>query len=73
VILYTERASQKGIVIGEGGRTIRQIGGLARRRLETLLGEPVYLDLWVKTLPKWRSDARTLRRLGFHVPPETSP
>jgi GTP-binding protein Era len=73
VILFTERESQKGIVVGRGGRTIKQIGSQARRRIETLLGEPVYLDLWVKTLPKWRSDPSTLRRFGFHFPPETAP
>jgi GTP-binding protein Era len=70
VTLYTERDSQKGMVVGRGGRMIRTIGSRARLRIEAFLQEPVYLDLWVKTLPKWRSDAGALRRLGFHLPPE---
>jgi GTP-binding protein Era len=72
VILYVERDSQKGIVVGKGARTIRRIGTLARNRIEALLQQPVYLDLWVKTLANWRSDAGALRRFGFHLPPETS-
>ncbi len=72
VILYVERDSQKGIVVGSGGRTIKRIGTLARKRIETLLQQPVYLDLWVKTLANWRSEPGALRRFGFHLPPETS-
>jgi GTP-binding protein Era len=70
VIIYIERDSQKGIVVGRGGRMIKHIGSQARSRIEAFLGEPVYLDLWVKTLPKWRSEPAALRRFGFHVPPE---
>jgi GTP-binding protein Era len=70
VILYIERDSQKGIVVGKGGRMIKRIGSQARRRIEAFLEEPVYLDLWVKKLPKWRSEPSALRRLGFHLPPE---
>jgi GTP-binding protein Era len=69
VALYTERESQKAIVVGKGGRMIREIGVQARRRIEAFLGTPVYLDLWVKTLPRWRSRAAVLRRLGFEAPP----
>jgi GTP-binding protein Era len=72
VILYTERESQKAIVVGQGGRVIREIGSQARRRIEGFLGVPVYLDLWVKTLPRWRSRANMLRRLGFDTPPTRS-
>lgn len=72
VTLYTERHSQKGIVVGRGGRTIRAIGAHARHRIEAFLGAPVYLDVWVKTLPKWRSRPGTLRRLGFEAPPTRS-
>ncbi len=68
VILYVERESQKGMVIGKRGRTIKAIGSDTRARLEAFLGTPVYLDLWVKTLAKWRSDAKALRRFGFSVP-----
>ncbi len=65
VTLLVERDSQKGIVIGRGGRTLKAIGQQARTRLESLLGEPVYLDCWVKVLPNWRRDAASLDRLGF--------
>jgi GTP-binding protein Era len=68
IAIHVERASQRGIVIGAGGRTIRAIGTDARRRIEQLLGQPVYLDLWVKVLPNWRSRPQALRRLGFPVP-----
>jgi len=71
VVIYVERDSQKGMVVGRAGRMIKQIGSRARERIEAFLGEPVYLDLWVKTLPKWRSEPGALRRLGFQVPPET--
>jgi GTP-binding protein Era len=65
VTLLVERDSQKGIVIGRGGRTLKAIGQQARIRLESLLGEPVYLDCWVKVLPNWRRNAASLDRLGF--------
>jgi GTP-binding protein Era len=68
VTLFVERESQKGIVIGQGGRTIRAIGAHARARVEELLGAPVYLDSWVKVLPNWRRNAAALSRLGFPEP-----
>jgi len=71
VIIYIERDSQKGMVVGRGGQMIKRIGSQARQRIEAFLGEPVYLDLWVKILPKWRSEPAALRRFGFLVPPET--
>lgn len=67
-VVYVERSSQKGIVIGEGGRRIRSIGTRARRRLESLMERRVYLDLWVKVLPKWRKKEKELARLGFGPP-----
>lgn len=69
VIVHVERESQKGIVIGEGGRTVKRIGRLAREAVERLLGQRVYLELWVKVLPNWRKSRGMLRRLGF-TPPE---
>ena len=66
--LFVERPSQKGIVIGEGGRAIRALGKRAREKIEAFLGEAVYLDLWVKVLPSWRRRKEQLRRFGFHVP-----
>lgn len=65
VTLLVERDSQKGIVIGRGGRTLKAIGQHARARLEALVGEPVYLDCWVKVLRDWRRSAAALDRLGF--------
>jgi GTPase len=65
VTLYVERESQKAILIGAGGRTIKALGTHARRRLEPLMGAPVYLDCWVKVLPNWRKNAAALTRLGF--------
>jgi GTP-binding protein Era len=64
-VLYVERESQKGIVIGEGGRTIKALGAAARAKIEALLGQRVFLDLHVKVLPKWRRDAPSLKRLGY--------
>jgi len=67
VTLFVERESQKGIVIGKGGQTIKALGSHARGRLEELTGSPVYLDLWVKVLPKWRKSAAALERFGFPI------
>jgi GTP-binding protein Era len=64
-VLYVERESQKGIVIGEGGRTIKALGAAARIKIEALLGQRVFLDLHVKVLPKWRRDEPSLKRLGY--------
>ena len=64
-VVYVERDSQKGIVIGQGGRTIKAIGQAARARIESLYGRPVYLDLHVKVLPRWRSHDPSLKRLGY--------
>jgi GTP-binding protein Era len=65
VTLYVERETQKAILIGAGGRTIKAIGSHARRRLEPLIGAKVYLDCWVKVLPNWRKNAAALTRFGF--------
>ena len=64
-VVYVERESQKGIVIGEGGRTIKAIGQTARARIEALHGRSVYLDLHVKVLPRWRTHDPSLKRLGY--------
>jgi GTP-binding protein Era len=73
VSLLVERASQKGIVIGSGGRTLKAIGQHARARLEALLGQQVYLDCWVKVAPDWRRKAHLLTELGFPEPPRVTP
>src|SRR5712664_204605 len=64
-VVYVERASQKGIVIGEGGRTIKAIGQTARGKIEALLGARVFLELHAKVLPKWRRQPASLKRLGY--------
>lgn len=66
-IIYVERDSQKGILIGKGGQMIKAIGSAARQELIELLETPVHLDLRVKVLPNWRSDPRLLKRLGYKV------
>jgi len=63
--IQIERESQKGILIGEKGRMLREIGRLARQEMEALLGEKIFLELWVKVEKNWREDPRALRRLGF--------
>jgi GTP-binding protein Era len=70
VTLFVERESQKSIVIGRAGRTIKALGAHARARLEELIGAPVYLDCWVKALPNWRKSSAALARFGF--PPTSS-
>jgi GTP-binding protein Era len=63
--LFVERPSQKGIVIGKGGRMICQIGTLARQSIEQMSGRAIYLDLRVKVMPNWRSDEAALREFGY--------
>ena len=63
--IFVERESQKGIIIGRKGRSIRQIGSAARQAIERMVGGKVYLDLRVKVRKRWREDERELRRLGF--------
>ncbi|MDF1506116.1 GTPase Era [Roseisolibacter sp. H3M3-2] len=69
-VLHVERDSQKRILIGAKGTRIREIGRVARAKIEALLEAQVYLDLWVKVLPNWRRDERALRRLGYQLPPD---
>lgn len=64
-ILYVERDSQKGIVIGKGGARLREVGTAARSQIEKLLGTKVYLDLRVKIAKNWQRDPKQLGRLGF--------
>ncbi len=63
--IHVERATQRMIVLGKGGKTIKQIGTEARRDVERLLGTRIYLDLKVKVSPGWRSDRKFLERLGL--------
>ncbi len=63
--IVVERDSQKGILIGHGGATLKQIGTMARGQMEPLLGTKIYLDLRVKVLKEWQRDPKALNRLGF--------
>ena len=63
--VYVERDSQKGIVIGKGGRAIKEVGTQAREDLEVLLGKKVFLDLNVKVRKNWRRDLNQIRRFGY--------
>ena len=64
-VIHVERDSQKRILIGEKGKRIKLLGTAARKKIETLVGASVYLDLWVKVLQNWRKDAAALRRFGY--------
>ena len=64
-IIHVERGTQRMIVLGKGGKTIKKIGTEARRDVERLLGTRIYLDLKVKVTPGWRSDKKFLERLGL--------
>ena len=64
-VVYVERDSQKGIMIGRKGARLRKVGTDARVQIEALLGTPVYLDLRVKIAKDWQRDPRQLRKLGF--------
>ncbi|GMA52162.1 GTPase Era [Alicyclobacillus contaminans] len=64
-VIYTERDSQKGILIGKRGAMLRKVGQLARQELEALFGNKVYLELWVKVKKDWRNEPSMLRRFGF--------
>ncbi len=64
-VVLVERDGQKGIVIGEAGRTIKALGIAARAKIEALLGRSVFLELHVKVLRKWRRHASSLKRLGY--------
>lgn len=64
-VIYVERNSQKGIIIGRGGSMVKQVGSEARQDLERLFGVGVHLDLTVKVKKDWRSDASQIRRFGY--------
>ena len=68
--VFVERKSQKGMLIGKNGSAIRALGAASRAKIETFLGRPVYLDLWVKPLRGWRRNRAHLTDLGFRLPPD---
>jgi len=69
--IYVEKDSQKPIIIGKGGRRIKEIGTQARQELELILGKKVYLELWVKVKEDWRGKLGVLTDLGFTLPKES--
>ena len=64
-IIFVERDSQKGIIIGENGKAIKRVGVIAREEIEKQTGRKVYLELWVKVMEKWRKDKKKLYKLGY--------
>ncbi|MBM4288615.1 MAG: GTPase Era [Deltaproteobacteria bacterium] len=66
-VIFVERDSQKGIVIGKKGERLKTIGQEAREELEKMLDCQVYLELWVKVWKNWRKDPRALRELGYGI------
>jgi GTP-binding protein Era len=64
-IIYVERDSQKGIIIGKDGKALKRVGLIAREEIEKQIGRKVYLELWVKVMEKWRKDRSKLYKLGY--------
>jgi GTP-binding protein Era len=62
-VIYVERDSQKGIIIGENGKRIKELGTISRKEIERLIGKPVYLELWVKVKEHWRRNESFIRSL----------
>lgn len=69
-VVYVERESQKRIIIGAKGARIREVGQVSRKKIETFVGQSVYLDLWVKVLPNWRKSTSALERFGYSLAKE---
>ncbi|KXB58596.1 GTPase Era [Gemelliphila asaccharolytica] len=63
--IVVERKSQKGIIIGKQGNLIKKIGKLARKDIEELLQEKIFLELWVKVIKEWRNSSYNIRELGY--------
>ena len=64
-LLYVERSSQKGIIIGKNGARLKEVGTNARSQIEKLLGTRIYLTLHVKIAKDWQRDPKQMGRLGF--------
>ena len=63
--IYVERKSQKGIILGKGGDMIRKVGKMARRDIEVMLGDKVYLETWVKIKSNWRDKKIDIQAMGY--------
>jgi GTP-binding protein Era len=66
-VIYTERDSQKGIIIGKNGQMLKTIGEQSRQDIENMLEAHVYLDLWVKVKKNWRDSENNLNQLGYRL------
>lgn len=66
-VIYVERDSQKGIIIGKGGKALKRVGTLARKEIEAFFGKPVFLQLYVKVDKDWRSSQTRLRHYGYDL------
>jgi GTP-binding protein Era len=64
--IIVNRETQKGILLGEGGKMIKQLGTEARKDIEQFLGQKVFLELFVKVRPKWRDNEFMLKEYGYH-------
>ncbi len=64
-VIYVERESQKGILIGKGGAALKQVGKMAREEIEALIDRPIYLELFVAVKEKWRDRENELKNLGY--------
>ena len=64
-LIYTERESQKKIIIGRKGEQLKRIGQIARAKIEDFIGTGVYLELWVKVKEKWRKNESFLNMMGY--------
>lgn len=64
-VIFVERDSQKGIIIGKQGALLKEVGKRARQDIQNLLGSKIFMDLWVKVKKDWRNQERVLRDLGF--------
>lgn len=67
-VIWVEKNSQKGIIIGKGGERLKEVGSRARKSMEVLFGTKVYLQLWVRVKEGWADDERALRSLGYEKP-----
>ena len=67
-VIWVEKTSQKGIVIGKGGERLKDMGKRARLSMETLFERKVFLELWVRVKEGWADDDRALRSLGYESP-----
>ncbi len=64
-VIYVERKTQKGILIGKKGEALKRLGTAARKEIEEFLGRPVFLELWVKVKDKWRRKKNVLREMDL--------